>query len=292
MTDKTESLKAAIAEVDAANPVKASAPAAAVDAPKGEQDAPPAEQGTEAEADTTSDYSGDSAASDGSDAPAQRQNKGVGKRINELTREKYEERRAREAAERELAELKAQFKQGSPTQPAQASPDGKPLIEDYGYDFAAHAEAVAEWKYKAMREQEQSQAAQKATTDAFQERIKQVGPDEWQEAIKAPVNYTDAMLEVIRESDMGPKVAVYLARNLDEADQISRMSDYHAAAALGRIEARLSVPAPVPAPTPPKSVTRAPAPAPTVQGTSAVKKDAHEKSVEDFVADIRAKSHR
>lgn len=91
---------------------------------------------------------------------------------------------------------------------------------------------------------------------------------------------------------MGPKVAVYLARNLDEADQISRMSDYHAAAALGRIEAKLSVPAPVPAPTPPKSVTRAPAPAPTVQGTSAVKKDAHEKSVEDFVADIRAKSHR
>lgn len=289
MTDKTESLKAAIAEVDAANPADAVAP---VPEAEGKQDAPPAEQGNEAEADATSDDSGDSAASDGSDAPAQRQNKGVGKRINELTREKYEERRAREAAERELAELKAQFKQSSPTQPAQANPDGKPLIEDYGYDFAAHAEAVAEWKYKAMREQEQSQAAQRATADAFQERIKQVDPDEWQEAIKAPVNYTDAMLEVIRESDMGPKVAVYLARNLDEADQISRMSDFHAAAALGRIEAKLSVPAPVPAPTPPKSVTRAPAPAPTVQGTSAVKKDAHEKSVEDFVADIRAKSHR
>lgn len=292
MTDKTESLKAAIAEVDAENPAKDAAPTPAAEQPKGEQDAPPAEQGNEAEAGDQPDDSGDSAPSDGSDAPAQRQNKGVGKRINELTREKYEERRAREAAERELAELKAKLNQGGDAQPAQASPDGKPRIEDFGYDFAAHAEAVAEWKYRSMREQEQSQAAQKQASDAFQERIKQVDPDEWREAVSAPVNYTDAMLEVIKESEIGPKVAIYLARNLDEADQISRMSDFHAAAALGRIEAKLAAPVPVPTPTPPKSVTRAPAPAPTVQGTSVVRKDAHEKGVEDFIADIRAKSHR
>lgn len=289
MSQQNEGLKAAIAEVEAANPATAPTPAASDD--DGQHDAPPAEQGDTAEADDTSDDSGDSATSDGSDAPAQRQNKGVGKRINELTREKYEERRAREAAERRVAELEAQLKPKT-EQPAPASSDDRPKLEDFDFDVSAHAEAIAEWKYRKLRDEEQSKAAQKQTVDAFEARVKAIDPAEWKEAITAPVHYTDAMLEVIKASELGPKIAVYLARNLDEADQISRMSEYHAAAALGRIEARLSTPASAPPPSPPKSVTRAPAPAPTVQGSASVKKDASEKSVEDFIADIRGKSPR
>lgn len=291
MNEKTDNLKAAIEEVDAANPA-APDPAPAEDPkPEGTQDDSPDDQGTTAEADDESEGSGDTAPSDGDDAPAQRKNKGVGKRINELTREKYEERRAREAAERELAELKAKLNKGGNAQPAQASPDGKPQIEQFD-DYEAFAEAVAEWKYRTMRQEEQAQAETKQSAEAFQARIREVDPAEWQEAVTAPIHYTDAMIEVIKESEHGPKVAIYLARNLDEADEISRMSDFHAAAALGRIEAKLSAPASSPPPSPPKSVTRAPKPAPTVQGTAAVKKDAHEKSVEDFIADIRGKSPR
>jgi len=291
MTEQTESLKAAIAAVDAANP----APADAVpteEKPQGKPDDSPAEQGNDAAADDESDDSEDTATSDGGDAPAQRQNKGVGKRINELTREKYEERRAREAVERELAELRAQFKQGSTAPPAPASSEDRPKLEDFDFDVSAHAEAIAEWKYRKLRDEEQSKAAQKQTVDAFEARVKAIDPEEWKEAITAPVHYTDAMLEVVKASELGPKIAIYLARNLDEADQISRMSEYHAAAALGRIEARLSTPASVPPPSPPRTVTKAPAPAPTVQGTAVAKKSAADKSVGDFIADIRGKAHR
>lgn len=288
MTEQSESLKAAIAEVDAANPAKEAAP----EPKKQPETETPAEQGTTAETVEETEETEDSATSDGSDAPAQRQNKGVGKRINELTREKYEERRAREQAERERDELKAQLAQKAPKQPAQAEQTDRPKLEDFDFDADAHAEAVAEWKYRKLRDEEKSTAAAKQAEDAFQARIKDVDPAEWQEAITAPVNYTRAMLEVIGASEKGPHVAVYLARNLDEADQISRMSDFHAAAALGRIEAKLAAPASAPPPSPPKTVTRAPAPAPTVQGTAVVSKSANEKSVDDFIADIRGKAQR
>lgn len=287
MNDKTESLKAAIAEIDAANPVKTDAPP--VDAVEDQKADPPAEQGNEAATGDEPDDSGDTATSDGEGAPAQRQNKGVGKRINELTREKYEAIRRAEAAERRLQEVE----QAKPKpQAQQADTEGRPKLEDFDYDTEAHAEAVADWKVRKVLAEERSTAARKQAEESFQSRLKNVDPDEWQAAVTAPVNYTPAMLEVIKDAEMGPQVAIYLAKHLDEADQISRMSDFHAAAALGRIEAKLSAPASAAPPSPPRSVTRAPAPAPTVQGTAVAKKSAADKSVGDFIADIRGKSQR
>lgn len=296
----SDALKAAIAAVDAANPTPdASAPAS-------KEVDPPAQQGNEAatgeEVDTTDELEDSEApaTSDGKDAPAQRQNKGVGKRINELTREKYEAIRRAEAAERRAQELEQQRSSSEPKQPVQS--DGKPTLAEHDFDQEAYLEALADWRLnqKLSERDSQEQAKQKQTQEdekkaKFQERIQQYeaeNPGKWEAAVKAPINFTEPMLEVIAASDVGPHIAGYLAENLDRADEISRMTPYAAAAALGRIEASFSAPKPVTPPVPPKTVSKAPAPAPTVQGTAVAKKTAHEKSVEDFVADIRGKSQR
>lgn len=287
----SEKVQAVLAEMDSADTKQ---PEVKVDAPVVDEvkDVPePATQGNDADTDDKSGDTEDTAASDGDDAPAQRKkNKGVGKRIDELTREKYEERRAREALERELADLRAKYEQKAPEQKAQASSD-RPKLEDFDFDQDAHAEAVAEWKFRKMQDEQRQTDAKRQSQEAFESRRAAIDPEDWNRAITAPINYTPAMLAVIQEADMGPQVAVYLADHLDEADKISRMSDFHAAAALGRIEAKLSAPqTSVPPPSPPKTVTKAPAPGKTLQGTGTATKGAHEKGVEDFLSDIRSKA--
>ncbi len=295
----SDALKAAIAAVEAANPTPDAA------APEKKEVDLPAQQGNEAATGDLGDEldelegSEASATSDGKDAPAQRQNKGVGKRINELTREKYEALRRAEAAERRAQELEQQRKP-EPQQPVQS--DGKPTLADHDFDQEAYLEALADWRLnqKLTERDSQEQAKQKQAQEEekkakFQERIQQYEaeyPGKWDAAVKAPINFTEPMLEVIASSEVGPHIAGYLAENLDRADEISRMTPYAAAAALGRIEASFSAPKPVTPPAPPRTVSKAPAPAPTVQGTAVARKAAHEKSVEDFMADIRGKSQR
>jgi len=100
------------------------------------------------------------------------------------------------------------------------------------------------------------------------------------------------MLEVISTSDVGPQIAVYLAENLDRADEISRMTPFAAAAALGRLEASLSAPKPAASASPPKSVTKAPPPVSTVSGGSVVRKDLASMDVADHLEAVRAQRNR
>lgn len=301
-----ESLQAAIDAVEASNPT----PAADVP-PKADDTAtatPAAEQGNDAATDqegqqaSQTEDSGDSAASDGDDAPAQRQNKGVGKRINELTREKYEAIRRAEAAERRAQELEAksqpQAKEGAP----RAQGDGKPKIEDFDFDHEAYVEALTDWRFNqklAEREtsanEQQKQAQEQERAQQFHERLsafQAANPGKWEAATQAPVNFTPPMLEVIASSDIGPQIAVYLTENLDRADEISRMTPYAAAAALGRLEAAMAPPKASAPPPKPTSVTKAPPPPSTVGGSSVVRKDLASMDVADHLEAVRAKRNR
>lgn len=76
---------------------------------------------------------------------------------------------------------------------------------------------------------------------------------------------TQAMLDVILESDRGPDLAYYLGANPEEAARISRLSPTQQAAALGRIEAtRLPDTRPKPPPQ-----TKAPPPISPLRTTGA-----------------------
>lgn len=296
----SEALKAAIAAVEAANPTPDAV------APEKQEVDPPAEQGNEAatveEVDTADDTEEPEApaTSDGKDAPAQRQNKGVGKRINELTREKYEAIRRAEAAERRAQEMEQQRMPPEPKKPAQS--EGKPTLADHDFDQEAYLDALADWRLnqKLSERDTQEQAKQKQHQEQerkakFQERLQHYeaeNPGKWDAAVKAPINFTEPMLEVIASSEVGPHIAGYLSENLDRADEISRMTPYAAAAALGRIEASFSAPKPQTTPVPPKTVTKAPAPPPTVGGGSVVRKDLASMEVADHIEAVRAKSRR
>jgi len=223
----------------------------------------------------------ESATSAGDDAPAHpKKNKGVGKRINELTREKYEERRAREAAEAELADLRAKLaNQGRDT----ATGNPQPTLDQFDYDYEAFNEALSDWKAEqklAQRSQAESQRQQqeaaKAKQAAAQKMIaeyQEQDPDGWQEAISAPINYTPAMLDALGDSDRAPEIAVYLARHLDEADRISRMPPAAAIRALVRIESGLEDKPAKPTPREiPKKLTNTPPPPRTLtSGTGSPK---------------------
>lgn len=211
-----------------------------------------------------------------------KKNKGVGKRINELTKEKHEALRRAEALERERDELRAKLQK--PEQ-AHAKPEGKPTLEQFDYDYEAYTDALSEWKIDQKLSERDQKAKQQAEQSKIEEQSKTVqsridayaakDPEGWKEALTAPINYTPAMVELLRESEVGPEIGVYLARNLDEAEQISQMSPVAAARAIGRIEAKLeSAPAPAkPKVDPPKKLTQTPPPAKTLTGGAVAIKD-------------------
>lgn len=246
--------------------------------------------------DEQNEESEDSADSDGKDAPARPKKKqGAGSRINELTREKYDAIREADALRRELETLRTpQARTDTGAKPAQAADnEGKPTLEDFDYDPDAYYTALAKWQVDAELANREQKAEQRKAQETAAERAQSFKdresafaaehPDYYDVAYTAPINYSEAMLEAIRESDDAPAIAYHLAQNLDDAAEISRMSPFAAAKAIGRLEAQLS--APVERPGPPKSVTKAPAPVATLRPSAPIRKDLAELPMDDYVAE-------
>jgi hypothetical protein len=223
------------------------------------------------------------------DEPKHKRKDSVQKRINELTAEKWAEKREKEQLARELDEIRQQMYR--PQQPQQA-----PTLEQYGYDTEAYQQAV--FQYAQAKTQEQAQAyfeKQREQEAQFREQkrfeslmqdhgarearyIKQV-PD-YNEAVEylvSNIQFTKDLVEVIGESDKSPEILYYLATNFDEAASIADMPAHRAAAHIARLEAKL-------ANKQPKPVTKAPPPAPTLGGTTDVK-----KSIENMTTAERIK---
>lgn len=298
-----ERLQAAIDAVEASNPTPAADTAVADESSNAIQ--PAEEQGTTAATEdvadegAATDVSEESAASNGQDAPAQRQNKGVGKRINELTREKHEALRRAEAAEARAKALEERQGQGNRNQEEEpAQNGGKPTMAEHGWDPEAYMEALLQWQQSNAQKAQESQQRQQAVTERQQKfgarlsAYESENPGKWELATRAPINYTEPMLEVVQNSEVGPQIAVYLAENLDRADEISRMSPYAAAAALGHIEAIMGAAKTATPPRPPKTVTQAPPPPSQVGGGAVVRKDLASMDVSDHLEAVRAKRNR
>ena len=204
----------------------------------------------------------------------------VQERFDTLTREKYEalsardrERYQREALEARLAQLEA-----SNAKPETVAPSNDyPTLESVGWDEAKHAAAVAEWvrnqtgesvKSELARERE---AAQRAEAERAHERREaefvKTKPDYSAKVMRDPRDggpvISDAMADVIRQSDLGPDVAYYLAENVEKSIEIARLPPFLQARELGRIEARIEA-----AKSAPPPVSKAPPPASRVDGAS------------------------
>lgn len=200
-------------------------------------------------------------------------------RIDELTW------RLRETERREAA-LLDRFTAGQPPATApQASattadddPEPSPDEYVYGENDLAYVKDLA--RYEARQEFKALQSQTARQTEA--ERIKSIhaqreaafkakAPD-FDEVVVAGGQQgkwvcTADMAEAIRTSEAGPEVAYHLAKNPDEAARIAALSQVAQIREIGKLEAKLAIPAPAPAPAA-KTITSAPEPAPALRGTS------------------------
>lgn len=168
----------------------------------------------------------------------------VQERIDRITREKYDALR-----ERDYWQQRAEMARQPEAKPEPVAPVTPPTQEAYGYDETKFAAANAEYQRQIARSEaqalltaerqryafEQSQATFQAREADF---IKSK-PDYLEKVRDPSLPISPPMAEAIRESDIGPLVAYYLAEHVDTARMISGLSPLGQAREIGRIEAAL-----------------------------------------------------
>jgi len=217
--------------------------------------------------------------------------KGVQKRIDRAVREKYEAQARAKMLEERLAALEQR------AEPRQAPiSNSEPTIDKFdNFDeyVAAKAEFIAKRQIEStLSEREKSQmaakeaAARQQSVDSWTKRVSAATADlpDFEDVIaSSDVPMTDVMQQSIMESDIGPKVAYYLATHPDEALKIAQLPPIRAVAALGRLEERLETAKPATKPT------QAPPPVQPVGSRATASKDPGKMSDAEYAKWRKAK---
>lgn len=220
---------------------------------------------------------------------------GVQGRIDTLTRLRHDAERRAEAAEAEVARMRAPAGQdGAKPGPAAAPKPAEADFENYG----DYVEALTDWKADQRDASRASDAATRAHGDAaearsaiWQAKIANTAaalPDYSEVVDKSEIPIANHVAAAIMDAEQGPELAYFLAKNPDVADKLNEMSPMRAAVELGKIEATLAKPA-----EPPKlretRQTQAPAPINPVQAGSTTSKNPSDMSMEEY-AEFRKKA--
>ena len=227
--------------------------------------------------------SADSEQEDANGKAAKPKNRGVGKRIDELTKEKYDAQRERDYW-REMA-MKGQPSEQK-SEPVQAAPKetGEPTLESCDFDPVEFQRRYYQWARNEERRQEQATERKRQFVEA--EAAFRVEHPDYDAVTRNPsLPITKAMAEEIADAENPPALAYYLGQNPNEAAAIAQMPERAMSRAIGRIEAQLSaLPASpqIPRQPEPKTVTRAPAPVTTLSGAPAVKKTYDGMSMKEY----------
>lgn len=199
-------------------------------------------------------------------AEATKPKKTAQERIDEITAQKHE-------AAREAEYWKAKALQAPHSQPAHEAPqppqgDDRPSRADFDDDFE-FIEALTDWKADRAAERLVSQTRQqeqaRTTRQNFETRTKTLFPEgdsAGLEAFKRIAELPVAVIEIVGESDIGPKIAEHLGANPAELRRLEGLNPIQQARELTRLEHRLAGPA---KPTT-KTVTDAPEPPPQARG--------------------------
>ena len=267
----------------------------------------PDESGTEApveqqgEATTPQEQVTDQTATDGGEPAAEpagggdddhkKPPRGVQKRLDELTKEKYEWKREadywREAATKDS--------RAAETQKADTDEklgNGKPKSEDFE-DYNDYVEALTDWKtedkFRKLSETREQESKQLSERQAIQEQFnssvetsKGKHPD-FEDVISSAqgVPCSQDMLGAIMDSPEGAEVMYFLAKNPAEATRISKLSPMGQIREIGKIESRLAVPTKTPEP---KRITQTGEPVKTVSGAGVTERDPGKMSMEEYAA--------
>ena len=218
--------------------------------------------------------------------------KGVGKRIDELTRN------WREAERREQALLALLQKQ----QPTQQEPEPvKQAIKslaDFEFDeakYSAHVreqtrlEAIEAARQEVRAERERSDKVRQLNEFRSREaKFSALTPDYAEVAHFAPIS--ESVAGLVMELDEGPLVAYHLGKNPEIARNLNDLPQHRVAMELGRLEARL-----VSERAKPVKVTGAPPPVPKIEATEAVLSASPDSPDSDKMSDaewVRARNRQ
>lgn len=203
--------------------------------------------------------------------------KGVQKRIDRAVRQKYEAEARTKILEERVAAMESQQTPQPSTRQAEPSEPTIDKFDNFDDYVAAKAEYIAKKQIEStltereLRQKAAHEAAERTkTADSWAKRIDAATveiPDFEEVLASSDVPMTASMQQAIMESDIGPKLAYYLASNPDQATAIAGMSPVGAIRAIGRIEERLATTKPE------VKTTNAPAPIKPVGTRATVAKD-------------------
>lgn len=166
-------------------------------------------------------------------------------RFNKLTAEKYAERRKREEAEKKLAEYEKGNQNQSTPQTAT-----EPTLEQFDYDEEKYQSALIDFKVQqgiqnATQNQQQTQQNEKPVIDpVIQETFNtqltefQKQASDYQDVIQNIPELPDHTFNAVMQA--GPKVAYYLGKHLDIADELASLDPVNGVMKIGQISAQLS----------------------------------------------------
>ena len=143
----------------------------------------------------------------------------------------------------------------------------KPLMSQYS-SVEEFAEAIADWKIDQRLTQREVAKEQSKVATSYTARVTEflkTTPD-FHEVLNdaSDVPMSPEIGEVCMESDVGPKLAYYLANNIDEVERINALPQGRRYVELGKLEAKL---ADAGASTKKTVVSKAPAPITPVTGS-------------------------
>jgi hypothetical protein len=192
----------------------------------------------------------------------------VQKRIDELTRKRYEAQRDAEYWRQQALNAQRPPEPQTP-KPQEPTPAGKKLA-DFGYDEEKYqdylfeqAEARAVKAAESVLTRKQTEDQRFHTVTAHREREAEFAkkvPDYFEVAHYAPIS--QSMAEIVMDSDQSAELAYHLGKNPQVAAKIARLPALQQARELGRIEAKLAE-----KPKPPV-ISDAPPPAPKLAGNN------------------------
>lgn len=228
--------------------------------------------------------------------------KGVQKRIDELIKQREEER----AEKLRLLALLEETRKIPPAPEPASTDDPEPVKpvrgnfpdpDAFEQALVDYADTKAAWTARrevtrALSEQERKQreeavnkVRQELQTKYVQrvEKVKAKYADFDDVGMSPDVIVSPVMAEAIIQSDQGPEIQYYLGKNPNEAQRIRELPPHLQLMELGKLEVRLSTPA---AATPPKPViSSAPAPVkPLTPAENKITKDPEEMSMDEYAA--------
>ena len=215
---------------------------------------------------------------------------GFQRKIDALTREKWERDQRIAEQERRLLEMQQQLAQQQSSQ----TPDDMPKLADFGYDEDNYRAAMQEWsqgKIQAFQDQQRQQMEYQRQV-AEEQRHRQLLVEKIQKATEKYPDFQEKVFdlsvpslqqinpyayETLLEADGGDDVAYYLASNPQEIYRFHGMSPTQAAREITLMEGRLKA-------APPRQVRTPPKPPSTVtEGTSEAVTDPNKMTTEEWM---------